>query len=60
MTAGEVPAVPSDAFAPDISAPHVKTTYPTCNDRAPRRRLPLPPPAVPPLREGTGAGHPAP
>ncbi|AFE03774.1 hypothetical protein COCOR_00902 [Corallococcus coralloides DSM 2259] len=52
MTSGDVSSVSPGAFEPDTSAPHVKNSYPTCSERGPRRRRPLPPPSVPPLLEG--------
>ncbi|WP_186002155.1 MULTISPECIES: hypothetical protein [Corallococcus] len=52
MTSGNVSSVSPGAFEPDTSAPHVKNSYPTCSEQAPRRRRPLPPPSVPPLLEG--------
>ncbi|WP_199729044.1 hypothetical protein [Corallococcus sp. CA053C] len=52
MIAGDVSSALAGAFEPDHSAPHVKNAYVNCSDRGPRRRRPLPPPAVPPLLEG--------
>ncbi|MGE6756678.1 hypothetical protein ACQKGO_01595 [Corallococcus interemptor] len=57
MTSGDVSSASPGAFEPDISAPHVKNSYPTCNERGLRRRRPLPPPSVPPLVEGADGGR---
>lgn len=56
MIAGDVSS-PAGAFEPDHSAPHVKNSYVNCQERAPRRRRPLPPPSVPPLLEGLEVGR---
>jgi hypothetical protein len=52
MTPGDLSSPRAGAFEPDHSAPHVKGSYVNCDNRAPRRRRPLPPPSVPPLLEG--------
>ncbi|MBN8229290.1 hypothetical protein JYK02_17415 [Corallococcus macrosporus] len=57
MTPGDLSSPRSGTFEPDHSAPHVKGSYVNCENRAPRRRRPLPPPSVPPLLEGAQAAR---
>lgn len=58
MTPGATPFATAPALDPVDGAPNVKSNYVDCatNVASPRKRSPLPPPAVPPLAEATQRG----